>query len=131
MKQEAASLDQPKIIETEEALDEFLTRPRVELVQFIRSVRNPLVILGAGGKMGPTLAMLARRAGEAAGHKLDVIAVSRFSDAQARRWLEERGVQTLSCDLFEADPVRNLPPAEDVLFLVGQKFGTTQNPTST
>src|SRR6266576_225588 len=127
MKQ-AASLDRPEIIETEEALDEFLTRPRAELVQFIRSVRSPLVILGAGGKMGPTLAVLARRAAEAAGHKLDVIAVSRFSDANARHWLEERGVLALACDLFEADGVRKLPSAEDVLFLVGQKFGTTQSP---
>ena len=130
MKQ-AASLDQPEIIETEEALDEFLTRPRAELVQFIRSVRSPLVILGAGGKMGPTLAVLARRAAEAAGHKLDVIAVSRFSDAHARRWLEERGVQTSSRDLFDADQVLKLPPAEDVLFLVGQKFGTTRSPAGT
>src|SRR6266576_2069830 len=130
MKQ-AASLDRPEIIETEEALDEFLTRPRAELVQFIRSVRSPLVILGAGGKMGPTLAVLARRAAEAANHRLDVIAVSRFSDANARRWLEERGVRTLACDLFEADGVRKLPSAEDVLFLVGQKFGTTQSPAGT
>jgi hypothetical protein len=92
MKHAAASV-LPQIIETEEALDELLTRPRAELVQFIKSVRSPLVILGAGGKMGPTLAVLARRAAETAGHKLDVIAVSRFSDATARRWLQERGVR--------------------------------------
>src|SRR6266545_2286531 len=127
MKQ-APSLDPPETIETEEAIDELLTRPRAELVQFIQSVRSPLVILGAGGKMGPTLAVLARRAGEAAGHKLDVIVVSRFSDANARRWLEERGVRTLSCDLYDAEAVRKLPSAEHVLFLVGQKFGTTQSP---
>ena len=119
------------MIETEEALDEFLARPRGHLVQFIKSVRSPLVILGAGGKMGPTLAALARRAAETAGHKLEVIAVSRFSDANARHWLEERGVQTTSCDLFEADHVRRLPTAEEVLFLVGQKFGTTQSPAGT
>src|SRR5438046_2334813 len=130
MKQ-AASLDQPEIIETEETLDEFLTRPRLEMVQFIRSVRNPLVILSAGEKMEPTLTMLARRAEKTAGHKLDVIAVSRFSNAQARRWLEERDVQTLSCDLFDADQMQNLPPAEDVLFLVDQKFGTIQSPAGT
>src|SRR6266545_114261 len=105
MKQ-APSLDPPETIETEEAIDELLTRPRAELVQFIKSVRSPLVILGAGGKMGPTLAVLARRAAESAGHKLDVIAASRFSDAKVRRWLEERGAQTLSCDLFDADHVR-------------------------
>jgi nucleoside-diphosphate-sugar epimerase len=81
--------------------------------------------------MGPTLAVLARRAAEAAGYELEVIAVSRFSDANARRWVEERGVQTLTADLFDTDDTRKLPPAEDVLFLVGQKFGTTQSPAGT
>lgn len=121
----------PETIENEPALDELLTRPRPELIQFIKSVRSPLVILGAGGKMGPTLAVLAHRAAEMAGHRLDVLAVSRFSDAPARRWLEERGVQTVSCDLFDAKALSQLPPAEDVLYLVGQKFGTTQNPAAT
>src|SRR5437899_7784333 len=100
MKQ-AAALDLPEIIETEEALDEVLTRPRAELLQFIQDVRSPLVILGAGGKMGPTLAVLARRAADQAGHKLDIIAVSRFADTPARNWLEDRGVATLSCDLLD------------------------------
>ncbi len=129
--QTVASSDLPEVIETEGVLDELLTRPRAELVRFINSVRSPLVILGAGGKMGPTLAILARRAAEAAGHTLDVIAVSRFSDATARRWLEERGVQTVSCDLYDAEAARKLPAAEDVLFLVGHKFGTTQSPALT
>lgn len=121
----------PKSLLSEEELDEFLTRPRAELVQFIQSVRSPLVILGAGGKMGPTLAVLARRAAELAGHELDVIAVSRFSDATARGWLEKQDVRTIGCDLFDANAVRDLPPAQDVLYLVGQKFGTTQNPSAT
>lgn len=129
--QPAASFNLPEVLEGEEGLDELLTRPHAELIRFIKSIRTPLVILGAGGKMGPTLAVLARRAAEAAGHKLDIIAVSRFSDESARRWLEERGVQTLSCDLYDADAVRKLPSAEDVLFLVGHKFGTTQSPAIT
>jgi nucleoside-diphosphate-sugar epimerase len=121
----------PEVIESEVALDELLTRPRAELVRFIKSVRSPLVVLGAGGKMGPSLAVLARRAAEAAGHKLDVIAVSRFSNETARRWLEERGVRTQSCDLYDADAVRKLPTAQNVIFLVGHKFGTTQSPAIT
>ena len=129
--QPIASSNLPKIIENEEMLDELLTRPRAALVRFIRSIRSPLVILGAGGKMGPTLAVLARRAAEVAGHKLDVIAVSRFSNAEARRWLEERGVQIQSCDLYDADTVKRLPATENVLFLVGHKFGTTQSPSMT
>lgn len=121
----------PEVIATEEALDELLTRPRAALVQFISSVRSPLVILGAGGKMGPSLALLARRAAEAARHPLEIITVSRFSDPNARRWLEARGIQTLSCDLFDAEAVRKLPDAADVIYLVGQKFGTTQSPAGT
>src|SRR5512141_509840 len=104
---------------SEEALDEFLTRPRPELVQFIRSVRSPLVILGAGGKMGPSLAVLARRAADAASHKLHVVAVSRFSNPAARQWLEERGVQTLSCDLLDRRACQGLPDTENALYLVG------------
>jgi nucleoside-diphosphate-sugar epimerase len=127
----AALSNLPNLIETEEALDELLTRPRAELVQCIQSVRSPLMILGAGGKMGPTLAVLARRAAEAAGHKLNVVAVSRFSDATARRWLEARGVQTLGCDLYDPEATKRLPQAEDVIYLVGHKFGTTQSPAIT
>jgi len=129
--QSAASPRQPEIIDSEETLDESLTRPRCELVSFIESVRGPLLILGAGGKMGPTLAALARRAAEAAGQKLEVVAVSRFSDANARRWLEVRGVKTVNCDLLQADQVRHLPDAENVIYLVGLKFGTSQSPATT
>lgn len=81
--------------------------------------------------MGPTLAVLARRAAEAAGHKLDVVAVSRFRDAASRRWLEERGVRTLSCDLLDGPAVSRLPDAENLIYLVGLKFGTAQNPAAT
>jgi len=129
--QPTASFKLPELIETEDALDELLTRPRAELIAFIKTVRSPLVILGAGGKMGPSLAVLARRTAESAGHKLEVIAVSRFSNDASRQWLEDRGVRTLSCDLYDADAVRQLPAADDVVFLVGHKFGTTQSPAIT
>jgi len=121
----------PDTIESEELLDEFLTRPRTELVQFIKSVSSPLVILGAGGKMGPTLAVPARRAAQAASYSLDIIAVSRFSNANASRWLEEREVRTSTCDLYDPAATHQLPETENVLFLVGQKFGTTQTPAAT
>jgi len=128
---ETGSPSLPEAMESESELDELLTRPGAELVRFITSVRSPLVVLGAGGKMGPTLAVLARRAAEAAGHKLEVIAVSRFTDAKARTWLEERDVNTESCDLLDRAAVSRLPAALDVLYLVGVKFGTTQNPALT
>jgi len=121
----------PRIIETEEQLDEILTRPRAQLVEFIKTVRSPLIILGAGGKMGPTLAVLARRAADEALHKLDVIAVSRFTDTRAREWLERKGVAVCSCDLIDRSAVSRLPSSSNVLYLVGLKFGTAQNPALT
>jgi hypothetical protein len=119
------------LIQSEEELENALTEPRPVLVEFMRSVSNPLVVLGAGGKMGPTLAVLARRAADAASHAIDVIAVSRFSDERARLWLEERGVQTLSADLLERGDVSKLPDATNLIYLVGLKFGTAQNPSLT
>jgi nucleoside-diphosphate-sugar epimerase len=120
-----------EIIQSESELEEVLTRPSVELVEFVRTLAGRLLILGAGGKMGPTLAVLARRAADAAGRQLSVVAVSRFSEANTRRWLEARGVETLGCDLLDGSAVRQLPEAENVLYLVGVKFGTTQNPAAT
>jgi len=119
------------LIETEVALDEELTAPRPVLIDAIRELRSPLVILGAGGKMGPSLAVLARRAAEIAGHELEVIAVSRFSDPAKEKWLRNRGVKTVTADLLDRNSVRELPDAGEVLFLVGLKFGTEANPSLT
>jgi nucleoside-diphosphate-sugar epimerase len=121
----------PDRIDTEEELDEVLTRPRPVLVEFIKSLTSPLVVLGAGGKMGPTLAVLARRAAHLAGHPLEVLAVSRFTDERPRRWLEARGVGTRSLDLLDRAACRELPAAAQVLSLVGRKFGTAQDAART
>lgn len=121
----------PRAIEIEAELDEVLTRPRPILVEFITSLTSPLVVLGAGGKMGPTLAVLAQRAARAAGHPLEVIAVSRFSDAQTQQWLAERGVHTAPCDLMDPGALRQLPESRNVIYMVGVKFGTTENPSRT
>jgi hypothetical protein len=121
----------PAAIHSEEELDALLTRPRPVLVEFMRSLSSPLVILGAGGKMGPTLAVLAKRAAEPAQHPLDVIAASRFSDERAQEWLEGRGVRTLQVDLFDRAALARLPDAENVISLVGLKFGTSQNAART
>jgi dTDP-4-dehydrorhamnose reductase len=121
----------PDQIQTEAELDEFLTRPRPELIEFIRHVHSPLVVLGAGGKMGPSLAVLARRAADIAGHPLEVVAVSRWSDEESRRRLEGQRVHTLRRDLLDRTVVASLPDADNVVFLVGVKFGTSENPALT
>jgi len=121
----------PEVISTEAELDDVMTRPSESLIQFISTVASPLVVLGAGGKMGPSLAVLAKRAADAARYPLDVIAVSRFSDAAAQQWLTERGVTTIAADLLERSAVQQLPDARDIIYLVGMKFGTSAQPART
>jgi nucleoside-diphosphate-sugar epimerase len=121
----------PDKIESEAELDEFLTRPSAALLDFIKTVPSPLLILGAGGKMGPTLAVLARRAADAANHPLEVVAASRFSDPNARTWLEKHNVRALQADLTRAQDFQTLPDSNALIYLVGQKFGTSQNPAAT
>ena len=118
----------PEIIRDEAALDAALTHPSPALRDFISQVNSPLVILGAGGKMGPTLAVLAKHAADLTGHPLEVIAISRYSNDVTRQWLENNGVQTQTADLAEANTWAELPDSENVVYLVGQKFGTEDNP---
>ena len=117
----------PERFASTEALDEFLTRPSAALVAALAGVEGDLVILGVGGKMGPTLARLARRA--APGKR--VIGVARFSDAQVREGLEAAGVETIACDLLDRDALAALPEVPNVVFAAGHKFGSTGNPALT
>jgi hypothetical protein len=122
----------PDFIKSQDELDLLLSRPSAKLIQSIREVSSPLVIIGAGGKMGPTLSLMARRAADAAGCDLEIIAVSRFNaTATAREWLEQRGVRTLSCDLLGTDSIEQLPDSWNVIYLAGQKFGTGKSPSAT
>jgi hypothetical protein len=121
----------PETIRNEAELVEVMTRPRPVLVEFMRTLSGPLVILGAGGKMGPTLAILARRAAEAAGNPLEVVAVSRYSDPRARAFLETHGVHTISADLMDQAAFAGLPDTGNLLYLVGLKFGTSSDPAPT
>lgn len=90
-----------------------------------------LLVLGAGGKMGPSLARMARRAADAAQRTCRVIAVSRFSDEQVRRQLDDAGVVTLSGNLLDTQFLRSLPECENVMFMAGFKFGATGSPEAT
>ena len=90
-----------------------------------------LMIVGAGGKMGPTLAVLAARAVAASGSKLKIIAVSRFSDPAQKEWLQARNISTISADLLDDGDVKELPDADFVVSLAGKKFGTSVDPSET
>lgn len=122
---------QSPLMLTEPELDQTMTQPTPALVEFVASVRSPLLVLGGSGKMGPSLAAMAKRAAGLAGVDLRVIAVARFTDQSARRWLEERGVETLGCDLLDPAQVAALPDADDIIYMAGRKFGTTGNPALT
>jgi len=109
----------------EAALEELLSRPTAAVVEAMRALTGDLLILGAGGKLGPSLARLARRASQEAGGEHRVLAVARFSDSSLRSLLECDGVDTLECDLFDHEKLAALPDASNVIYLVGQKFGTS------
>jgi nucleoside-diphosphate-sugar epimerase len=108
-------------------LEERLSRPTPALTQLLATVPGDLVVLGAGGKMGPSLARMARRADP----RRRVIAVSRWSDRAAAAALEAEGVETIGADLLDPRALATLPDAPNVVFMAGQKFGTTGNPAST
>lgn len=109
---------------TEEKLDGMLTTPSQSLIGDMKRIDGDIMILGAGGKMGPTLAVLAKRALAAAGSCGRVIAVSRFSDPLALKLLKDNGVDTLSLDLMDPGAMDKLPDAENVIYMAGRKFGT-------
>ncbi len=121
----------PQFIESEVQLDELLSTPSAALVEVVGSLVDPLIILGAGGKMGPSLALLARRAAQQAKSQIRIIAVSRFSDAEARAELEEGGVETHSADVLDREQLASLPDSHNVVYLVGMKFGTSHDPLPT
>ncbi|MBP6821465.1 MAG: NAD(P)-dependent oxidoreductase [Acidobacteria bacterium] len=113
------------MIETEEQLEEKLSMPSERDIEFMHRLDGDVMVLGAGGKMGPSLARRCKRALEAASARNRVIAVSRFSSDEARQELEESGVETVSCNLLNRDEVDRLPDCQNVLYLAGRKFGST------
>ena len=114
-----------------EWVEDLLSRPTVEDVALMRRLAGDIAVLGAGGKMGPTLARLAARASRQAGTRRRVIAVSRFTDRGLRRKLESWGVETVAADLLRREEFAALPDASNVVFMVGRKFGTSQDPSRT
>jgi nucleoside-diphosphate-sugar epimerase len=114
---------------TELALDDLLSTPDEETAQALSALSGDVIVLGAGGKMGPTLARMARRA--MADRSRRVIAVSRFSDPTAAAALEAAGVEVVRADLADPRAVAALPFAENVLWMAGQKFGTSGDPVGT
>ena len=110
-----------------EALEEFMTRPSPELAADLARVPGDILVLGVGGKMGPTLARMARRA--APGKR--VIGVARFSETGLKEKLEGGGVECIPCDLLDRAALERLPRAKNIVFMAGHKFGAVGNPAFT
>lgn len=115
----------PERINTEAELEDLLSFPSPPVVESLAKLEGDILLLGAGGKMGPTMAKMARRASDLAGIDRRVIAVSRFSDSSVQTDLLNNNVETISCDLLNRDSLDRLPNIPNVLYLAAQKFGTT------
>lgn len=116
---------------SEAALEDALSAPSASLLASLRATPGDIVVLGAAGKMGPTLARMARRAIDELGRRDRVIAVSRFSSPKAEQSLHAWNIETIRCDLLDRNAVAALPNAPNVIFMAGQKFGTSDAPSST
>jgi hypothetical protein len=108
-------------------LDAFLSRPSRALADDLAAIDGDILVLGVGGKMGPTLARLARNAAP----NKRVIGVARFSEAGLRGALNAHGVETIACDLLDRAAVQSLPQVRNVIFMAGRKFGAQGNPALT
>jgi hypothetical protein len=108
-----------------ELLEDLLSEPTAEVVQTLGRLEGDLVLLGVGGKMGPTLARMARRATDAAGVRRRILGVSRFSSGDLEARLQAQGIDTIRCDLLDPSQLDQLPDAANVIYLAGMKFGAT------
>ncbi|MFE1625327.1 NAD-dependent epimerase/dehydratase family protein [Brevibacillus reuszeri] len=118
-------------MKTIQELDQKMICPSDQLIQSMAGMHGDLMILGVGGKMGPSLAKLAQKAIEKAGVEKKVIGVSRFSAGSLQSELQEAGIETIAVDLLNDQELQSLPSVKNVIFMAGQKFGTTGNESLT
>ena len=108
---------------TVDALEEFMTRPSAELAADLGRAPGDILVLGVGGKMGPTLARLAKRAAP----DRRIIGVARFSEKGLKEKLARDGVECIACDLLDGAALSKLPRAPNLVFMAGHKFGAAGN----
>lgn len=108
-----------------EELEDLLSQPHERTIETLAKIEGDILILGVGGKMGPTLARMAKRASDVAGVRRRVIGISRFSSSALPKQLESWGIEAIPCDLLDRKALSNLPDAANVIFMAGMKFGST------
>ena len=116
-------------IHTLPELETCLSEPTPGLLDTLAQTPGDLLVLGVGGKMGPTLARMARRALTQLGRKDRVLGVARFSSPELPAELARHGIVPVKCDLMDRGAVQLLPDAPNVIFMAGQKFGTASQPS--
>ena len=115
----------------DDALEEALSRPTAEVIDALRRSPGDVIVLGAGGKMGPSLTTMVRRAADTLRDGRTVTAVSRFSAASSAERLEKAGIRVVRAELSDRDAIGKLPDAPNVIYMAGQKFGTRDLPSLT
>ena len=118
-------------IDTVGQLEEILSRPSSEVVELFARLKGSLAIVGGAGKIGPSLTAMACRAREQAGTRQEIMVIDRFPDASVRDALQAQGARPVTCDLLDPAAVEALPAADNVIYMVGLKFGTTDQPALT
>ena len=115
--------DLPQGFADTETLDEFMATPTQALCDDLAGLDGDIMILGAGGKMGPSLARLAHNAAP----DKKIYCVARFSDEKARQEIENSGIEAIACDLLDRASIERLPKVRNIIFMAGRKFGSDGN----
>lgn len=120
-------VDYPQKIANEQQLEELLSRPAEETVELFKKLDGDIIFLGIAGKIGPSLAHMAKRACDKAGVKKRIIGVSRFRNEDEKAQIESFGIETIRGDLLDREFLESLPKVKNVFFLAGMKFGSEEN----
>lgn len=117
----------PEKIVSEEQLDELISKPSKEVVEMFSRIDGDIMFLGVGGKIGPSMALMAKRACDEAGVNKRIIGVSLFESEEEQKKIENIGIETIHGDLLDNDFIKSLPKVKNVYFLAGMKFGSEDN----
>ncbi|MEP3371955.1 MAG: NAD-dependent epimerase/dehydratase family protein [Maribacter dokdonensis] len=117
----------PEVFKNEEELEEAISRPTHAVVNLMKELTGDIIFLGVSGKMGISMAQMAKRACDLAGVEKRIIGVSRFSQTKNKEYLESIGIETIAGDLVNQDFIKSLPDVDNVIYLAGTKFGTQGN----
>ncbi len=117
----------PDIIKSEAALEELLSTPSPETIEMFTRIEGDIMFLGVGGKIGPTLALMAKRACKSAGVEKRIYGVSLFNSDQEKQHIENMGIEAIDGNLLDTEFIKGLPKVKNVFFLAGMKFGSEEN----